>query len=56
MRETIERRRTRAEFIARGLTSREEAKRTGVYFAANQVPAEFGQMLARAKVQKRVRG
>ena len=58
VRETIERRRTRAEFIARGMASREEAKRTGVYFAAGQVHAELGQMLAKAKakVQKRTRG
>ena len=60
VRETIERRRTRAEFIARGMASREKAKRTGVYFAADQVHAELGQMLAKAKakakVQKRVRG
>ena len=58
VRETIERRRTRAEFIARGMASREEAKRTGVYFAADQVHAELGQMLAKAKakVQKRTRG
>ena len=58
VRETIERRRTRAEFIARGLASRDEARRTGVYFAADKVHAELGQMLAkaRAKVRKRVRG
>ena len=56
VRETIERRRTRAEFIARGMASREEAKRTGVYFAADQVHAELGQMLAKAKVQKKARG
>jgi hypothetical protein len=29
LRETIQRRRVRAEFVARGLASREEAKRTG---------------------------
>ena len=60
VRETIERRRSRAEFIARGMVSRQEAQRTGVYFAADQVHAELGQMLAKAKakakVQKRVRG
>jgi hypothetical protein len=58
VRETIERRRTRAEFIARGMASREEAKRTGIYFASARVHAELGQMLAkaRAKVRKRVRG
>ena len=58
MGETIERRRTRAEFIARGMASRDEAKRTGVYFSADRVHAELGQMLTRtkAKVQKRARG
>lgn len=58
LRETIERRRARAEFVARGLVSREEAKRTGVYFAADKVHGELGQMLAKAKskVQKRARG
>ncbi len=56
VRETIARRRNRAEFIARGMASREDAKRTGVYVAANQVHAELGQMLAKAKVRKTVRG
>ncbi|WP_372528785.1 YlcI/YnfO family protein [Piscinibacter sp.] len=58
VRETIDRRRTRAEFIARGLMSREEAKRTGVYVAADKVHAELGQMLAKAKakVHKKARG
>jgi hypothetical protein len=58
VRETIERRLTRAEFIARGLASRDEARRTGVYFAASAVHAELGQMLAKtkAKLQKRARG
>lgn len=54
VRETIERRRTRAEFIARGLASREEARRTGVYIPAEQVHAELKQMLdeAKAKLKK----
>ena len=56
VRESIERRRTRAEFIARGMASRDAAKRTGVYFPADQVHAELGQMLAKAKVRKTVRG
>jgi hypothetical protein len=54
VRETIERRRTRAEFIARGLVSRDEARRTGVYVAASTVHAELGKMLAKAS--RRVRG
>lgn len=58
VRETIERRRARAEFIARGMASREQAKRTGVYFAADPVHAELGQVLGKAKamVQKKERG
>ena len=58
VRETIERRRTRAEFVARGLSSREQARATGAYFAADEVHAELGRMLtqARAKVHKRVQG
>lgn len=54
VRQTIERRRTRAEFIARGLASREDAKRTGAYFPAEAVHAELGRMLARAR--GRIRG
>lgn len=56
VRETIERRRTRAEFIARGMASRDDAKRTRIYFAADQVHAELGQMLAQARNRKSVRG
>jgi hypothetical protein len=54
VRESVERRRTRAEFIARGLASRGEAQRTGVYFSAQSVHAELRTMLATAR--KRVRG
>ena len=54
VRETIERRRTRAEFVTRGLASRDDAKRTGAYVAASTVHAELGQMLAKART--RVRG
>jgi len=58
VRETIERRRARAEFIARGLASRDEALHTGVYFAADKVHIELGQMLtkAKARLQKKARG
>lgn len=49
VRETIERRRARAEFLARGLMSRDEAQRSGVYFPAAQVHAELQQMLERAR-------
>lgn len=61
VRESIERRRTRAEFMARGLASRGAARRSGVYFAADAVHAELGQMLSKArakmpKAPKRARG
>lgn len=56
VRETIERRRTRAEFIARGLASREEARRTGEYFPARQVHAELRGMLAQAKAKRQGSG
>ncbi len=49
VRETIERRRARAEFVARGLTSHDEAQRSGVYFPATQVHAELHQILERAR-------
>lgn len=49
VRETIERRRTRAEFIARGLASSEEAKRTDEYYPAREVHAELARMLERAR-------
>jgi hypothetical protein len=57
VRETIERRRARAEFIARGLASRDEARRTGVYFDADVVHGELAEKLAqaRAKLQKKAR-
>jgi predicted transcriptional regulator len=54
VRETIERRRVRAEFIARGLASREESKRTGVYYSIEDVRAMLNQKLAKAT--KRIRG
>ena len=51
VRETIERRRTRAEFIARGLASREDARRSGVYISSEAVHAELGRMLAKARAK-----
>lgn len=55
VRETIERRRTRAEFLARGMASREDARRSGIYFAADQVHGELGRMLVKAKAKARKR-
>ncbi|MCA0241068.1 MAG: hypothetical protein LCI02_09400 [Proteobacteria bacterium] len=48
---TIEHCRTRAEFIARGLASREEARRTGEFRPAREVHAELARMLEKAKAR-----
>jgi len=45
MRETIHRRRVQAEFLARGLQSSEDAKRTGVYHPAAAVHGELQRRL-----------
>lgn len=45
VRETIQRRRAQSEFIARGLRSREEAQRAGVYHSAESVHVELQQRL-----------
>ena len=45
MRETIHRRRAQGEFLARGLRSSEEAKRTGIYHPAPKVHAEMQKRL-----------
>lgn len=53
VRETIERRRARSEFIARRLMSRDDAKRTGIYHPANKVHTELKRMLAKASARAR---
>jgi len=45
MRETIQRRRTQAEFLARGLRAGQDAKQTGVYYSAQAVHGELAQRL-----------
>lgn len=54
VRASVERRRARAEFVARGLRAREEARRTGEYIDADVVVAELQRKLdaARAKLAK----
>lgn len=49
LRDEVNRRRMQAEFIARGLASRDQAQRTGQYFDADVVHAELRGMLAKAK-------
>ena len=45
VRETIQRRRVHEAFIARGLRSREDAQRTGIYHSAESVHLELQQRL-----------
>jgi predicted transcriptional regulator len=49
VRDEIRARRVNAEFIARGLASREEAKASGEYYQAEDVMHELEDMLAAAK-------
>ena len=55
VRASVERRRVQAEFIARGLRSRDEAKRTGDYADADDVVAGLQRKLdsARARLANR---
>ena len=45
VRETVQRRRTQDEFLARGLRSGQDAKHTGVYHPAKAVHGELQQRL-----------
>lgn len=49
LRANIARRRLQQEFLARGIASRDEAKRTGEYYPAEDVLAELDGLLAEAK-------
>ena len=49
IRESIDRRRHQREFIARGLASRDDARRTGKYVSADAVLGRLEHMLAAAK-------
>ena len=51
IRENIARRQLRGEFIARGLSSREHARKTGVYVSADAVLGRLEKMLASAKAR-----
>ncbi|HLO62645.1 MAG TPA: YlcI/YnfO family protein [Azonexus sp.] len=52
IRESIERRQVRQEFIARGLRSRDDARQTGKYASAESVIERLEGMLAAAKGAK----
>ena len=53
LRSSIQSRRVQKEFIERGLTSRDEAKRTGAYFAAEDVLVEMQEILSQAQAKAR---
>lgn len=55
LRSQIHYRKTQAEFIARGLKAREEAKRTGIYYGAEEVLAELKGMLDAKLSEKRAK-
>ena len=55
IRESIERRQAQREFIARGLRSRDEARRTGRYVKSDAVIGRLEKMLARAKASAKTR-
>ena len=55
IRESIERRQAQREFIARGLRSRDEARRTGKYVKSESVIGRLEKMLARAKTSAKGR-
>jgi predicted transcriptional regulator len=47
LRNEVTRRRAQAEFIARGLAARDEAKRTGVYYSTEESLAALDDILAK---------
>lgn len=51
LRINIDHRRAQQAFIARGLTSRDEAKRTGEYFPAEEVLRELEESHAKARTK-----
>ncbi|MEJ7669795.1 MAG: YlcI/YnfO family protein [Casimicrobiaceae bacterium] len=55
IRESVEKRQAQHEFIARGLRSREDARRTGKYLTSDTVIGCLDKMLARAKAAAKKR-
>ena len=51
LRDEVTRRRNQAEFIARGLAAREDARRTGVYYSVEEVMESLQGMLDEAKAK-----
>jgi predicted transcriptional regulator len=53
LRRNVAFRRTQQEFIARGLASRDEAKKSGLYFSSEEVLAELDTLIVSAKQNSR---
>ncbi|MDD2685680.1 MAG: prevent-host-death protein [Gallionella sp.] len=53
LRRNVAFRRTQQEFIARGLASRDETKKTGVYFSSEETLTELDTIITSAKKQAR---
>jgi len=53
LRRNVELRRAQQEFIARGLASRDAAKKTGVYFSAGEVLQELDDILTGTRKKAR---
>jgi len=53
LRRQVEIRKSQAEFIARGLAAREEAKRTGEYYDADEVHEELRAMLEAKRAERK---
>jgi predicted transcriptional regulator len=53
LRSSIQSRRVQKEFVARGLASRDEAKQTGEYFAAENILSEMENLLSQAEAKAR---
>ena len=53
VRRNVELRRAQQEFIARGLASRDAAKKSGVYFSAGEVLQELDEILAGTRKKAR---
>ena len=53
LRDEVNRRRMQAEFIARGLAARDEARRTGVYYTVEESLAALDTVLAGRKSDSR---
>ena len=54
IRSNVEHRRMQKEFIARGLASRDEARRTGEYYSSDEIRDELDDMLHEATARANV--